>query len=110
MSEEFYIEEQREKALDEVSLILREMDRINTYRDTDPKRYCTGVETLIINLPRSIKYRAYTKLKELDLRRCGGGAVTEERFVLYDDLQNYIRDQLEKQKQIWVKKETKTYE
>ena len=91
-------------------LILRELDRSNQARDSDPLKYCTTIETIIINLPRGLKYKVYQKLNELGLKRGTIGAVTDDKRVLYDDLNNYIRDQLEKQKQIWVKKETKTFE
>ena len=112
MSDEYYMDEtfQQEKQLNEIMLILREMDRANINRDTDVKRYCKSVETIILNLPRSIKYKAYNKLTELGLTRGQYGTITDEKLVIYDDLNNYIRDQLEKQKQMWVKKETKTFE
>jgi hypothetical protein len=110
MTDEFYIDDRQEKQLDEIMLILREMDRANMNRDSDIKRYCVSVETIILNLPRSIKYKAYGHMKELGLERGRYGSITEDKLVLYDDLNNYIRDQLEKQKQMWVKKETKTFE
>ena len=110
MPDEFYIDERQEKQLDEISLILREMDRANMNRDNDKQKYCISVETIILNLPRSIKYKAYTELTKLGLVRGHYESITPERLVLYDDLNNYIRDQLEKQKQMWVKKETKTFE
>lgn len=114
MSEESYIDyqdaTQQEKQLNEIMLILRELDRANIYRDTDVKRYCKSVETIILNLPKSIKYKAYNKLEELGLHRGQYGIIDDTKLVTYDDLHNYIRDQLEKQKQIWVKKETKTFE
>ena len=110
MTDEFYVEDRQEKQLDEIMLILREMDRANINRDTDIRRYCTSVETIILNLPRSIKYKAYDKLKELGLERGRYDSITSDKLIAYDDLNNYIRDQLEKQKQMWVKKETKTFE
>ena len=109
MTDEF-IEERQEKELNEILLILRELDRSNMNRDTDDKRYCKSVETIILNLPKSIKYKAYAKLNELKLLRCNYGPITPEKLLLYDDLNNYIRDQLEKQNQIWKKKQTKTFE
>lgn len=110
MTDEYFIEERREKELNEVDLVFGEFNRMNVYRDNDIKKYCSSVETLIINLPRGLKYKAYDRLKELGLLRCQYENSTPAKRILYDDLHNYIRDQLEKSKQMWVKKETKTYE
>ena len=113
MTEDYYEDTsyRKEKELDEIGLIRREMDRVNMARDTDDTRYCKSVENLILNLPRALKPKAYNKMQELGLERCRYKSVNEEKLVLYDDLQNYIRDNLlEKNNMIWVKKETKTYE
>lgn len=110
MTDEYYVEDRREKELNEIDLVFGEFNRMNIARDTEVQRYCRGVETVIINLPRSIKYKAYDKLLELGLVRGQYDNITPEKLVRYDDLHNYIRDQLEKGKQMWVKKETKTFE
>lgn len=111
MSDEFYTEEGYRGQLDAEGLLLMQMNRIAMYRDSDIKRYCSGIETIIIISPRKVREKAFTKLSELGLRRGDYNTVTMDKLILYDDLWIYVNELLEtKEKMIWKKKTTKTYE
>lgn len=110
MTEEYFQREQEDRELDEKRLITNQMERANISRSIDIRRYCKDVEGIILNLPRGIRGKAYDKLLELGLQRGKYSVVTEDTAILYDELQNYIRDQLEKNNIMWPKKQIRTYE
>ncbi len=111
MTDEYYAEEGYRGQLDAEGLLLMQMNRIAMYRDSDIKRYCSSIETLIIISPRKVREKALIKIKELGLMRGNYSTVTMEKQILYDDLWIYVNELLEtKEKMIWKKKITKTYE
>lgn len=111
MTDEYYTEEGYRGQLDAEGLLIMQMNRISMYRDSDIKRYCSSIETLIIISPKKVREKALTKIRELGLQRGRYQTITEERLVLYDDLWIYVNELLEtKEKMIWKKKTTKTYE
>ena len=110
MTEEYYSDDAFKSQLDAEGLLLMHMNRIAMYRDTDYKRYCSSVETFIILCPRHIRDRAMSHILEIGLQRGNYTNITEEKKVQYDDLLIFICEHLEKQKMIWKRKTTKTYE
>ena len=110
MTEDFFIEDAYKGQLDVEGLLLMHMNRIAIYRDTDIKRYCSGVETFILVCPRNVREKALDYLKSIGLTRGHYSAVTEEILIKYDDLLIYIHEQLEKQHMIWKKRSVKTFE
>lgn len=110
MSEEYFVDDTYKNQLDAEGLLLMHMNRIAIYRDTDMRRYCSSVETLILMCPRNIRERGLNKLNELSLLRGRYSSITDDRMVVYDDLLVYVNEQLEKQRMIWKRKTTKTYE
>ena len=110
MADEFFIEDAFKSQLDAEGLLLMHMNRIAIFRDTDMKRYCSSVETLILLCPRNIRERAVECMKQLGLNRGIYSSITDDKRVLYDDLLIYINEQLEKQRMIWKKRAIKTFE
>jgi hypothetical protein len=111
MTEDFFSSDDAFKSqLDAEALILMHMNRSAIYRDTDPKKYCSSVETLILICPRNIRDKALEKMDELHLVRGRYEAVTDTRLVVYDDLLVFIHEQLEKHKMIWKKRSIRTFE
>ena len=110
MTDEFFIEDAFKSQLDAEGLLLMHMNRIAIFRDTDMKRYCSSVETLILMCPRNIRDRSIDYMKQLGLQRGMYSSITDDKRVLYDDLLIYINEQLEKQRMIWKKRSIKTFE
>ena len=110
MADEYFVDDSFRSQLDAESLLLMHMNRIAMFRDTDMKRYCSSVETLILLCPRRIRDRGITHMKELGLQRGIYSSITDDKRVVYDDLLIYINEELEKQKMIWKKKTTTVYE
>jgi hypothetical protein len=110
MTEEYYSEDSFKNQLDVEGLLLMHMNRIAMYRDTDIKRYCSGVETLILLCPRNIREKVFQFMDEQKMIRGKYDAVTEERLVIYDDLHIFINEQLEKNHMIWKTRSVKTYQ
>ena len=110
MTEEYYVEEGFKNQLDAEGLLLMHMNRIAIYRDTDIRRYCSSIETLILLCPRNMREKAIDKLHELGLIRGRYLTITEDKLVTYDDLLVYVNELLEKGHMIWKKKTTKTFE
>jgi len=110
MTEEFFLEDAFKSQLDAESLLLMHMNRIAMYRDTDMKRYCSAVETLILMCPRNIRDRGLDHMQELNLLRGDYLSINDSKRVVYDDLLIFINEQLEKQRMIWKKRTIKTYE
>jgi hypothetical protein len=109
MTEDYSFDDAFKSQLDAEALLLMHMNRIAVYRDTDPKRYCSSVETMILICPRSIRDRAIEKIKELGLIRGNYITITEEKITTYDDLFIFIAEQLEKQRMIWRKRQVRTF-
>jgi hypothetical protein len=110
MTEEYFVDDSFRSQLDAESLLLMHMNRIAIYRDTDMKRYCSAVETLILLCPRRIRDRGINHMKELGLQRGMYSSITDDKRVVYDDLLIFINEELEKQRMIWKKKTTRTFE
>ena len=73
MSEDYFVEEGYKGQLDAEGLLLMQMNRISMYRDSDIKRYCSSIETLIIICPRKVREKAMIKISsELAERRESG--------------------------------------
>lgn len=71
------------------------IQKLMQYRDTDPRRYCSSIETLIIHCPRSIRTKAFKKLEDLGLRRGFYTTINESKIIIYDDLLIFINELLE---------------
>jgi len=99
-----------QRGLDAEALLIMHMNRSAMYRDTDVKRYCSSIETLILMCPRKIRDKSFMHLKELGLERGRYGDVGEDKLVLYDDLQIFINELLEKGHMIWKTKTVKVFE
>jgi hypothetical protein len=110
MSEDYISEESFKGQLDAESLLIMHMNRLSIYRDSDIKRYCSGIETLMIMCPRNIREKAFTRLTELKLQRAHYSNVTPEMLITYDDLVIYINELLEKAHMIWKTKTIKIFE
>jgi hypothetical protein len=110
MSEEFFLEDAFKSQLNAEGLLLMHMNRLAIFRDTDPKRYCSSVETFILICPRYVRDRALEHMKELGLERGKYHSISDERLVVYDDLLIYINELLERQRMIWKKRSIKTFE
>ena len=110
MSDEYYVEDSYRGQLDAEGLLIMHMNRLSIYRDTDIKRYCSAIETLILVCPRNIREKAIVKLQELGLKRGQYITITEEKLITYDDLLIYINELLEKNHMIWKIKTVKTYQ
>jgi hypothetical protein len=110
MVDEFFVEDAFKSQLDAEALLLMHMNRIAIYRDTDMKRYCSSVETLILLCPRNIRERSLAYMNDLGLQRGMYSSITDDKRVIYDNLLMFINEQLEKQRMIWKKRSIKTYE
>ena len=110
MTDEYFVEEGYRSKLDAEGLLLMHMNRIAMYRDTDMKRYCSSVETLILLCPRNIRERGLIYMNTIGLQRGMYSSITDDKRVIYDDLLIYINEQLEKQRMIWKKRSIKTFE
>jgi len=108
MTEEYYDDAFRSQ-LDAEALLLMHMNRIAINRDTDIKRYCSSVETLILICPRFVRDRGMEYMNEHNIQRGRYGSITDERLVVYDDLLIFINEQLEKQRMIWRKRQIRTF-
>jgi len=82
-------------ALNYEGVLAGHIQKIMQYRDTDMKRYCSSVETLIIFSPRNIRTNALEKLISIGLKRGSYNGITEDKQLLYDDLLIYINELLE---------------
>jgi hypothetical protein len=71
------------------------IQKIMQYRDTNPKQYCSSIETLIIHCPRQIRDKAFVMLQSLGLTRGHYLSINESRLLIYDDLLIYINELLE---------------
>ena len=71
------------------------IQRLMQYRDTDPKKYCSSIETLIIHCPKQIREKAFIMLHNLKLDRGKYHTLNEDRLLIYDDLLIYINELLE---------------
>ena len=109
MSEDYLIEDAYRSKLDAEGLLLMHMNRIGMYRDTDHKRYCSSIETLIIMCPRNIRNKSFGYLSELGLRRGSYHQISEDLLVKYDDMLIFVNEQLEKNHMIWKTRETKVF-
>jgi len=112
MSNDFYSDVSFEytNKLDVEGLLLTHMNRIAIYRDKDMTRYCSSVETHILNCPKKIRKLGFKKMDDLGLQRCDYSSITREKFILYDDLYVYVNELLEKNQMIWKSKQIKTFE
>jgi hypothetical protein len=110
MADEYFVDDTFRSQLDAESLLLMHMNRIAIYRDTDMKRYCSSVETLILLCPRHIRDRGLAHMTELKLIRGMYSSITDDKRVIYDNLLIFVNEQLEKQRMIWKKKTTRTFE
>lgn len=96
--------------LDAEGLLILHLNRLAVYRDTDWKRYCSGVETFILMTPRKIREKGLGKLTELGLRRGSYGSITDDKLVLYDDLYIFVSELIEKHHMIWNIRSVKVFE
>lgn len=110
MTEEVFYDDAFKSQLDAEGLLLMHMNRIAMYRDTDPKQYCSSVETFIILCPRYVREKGMLKMKEMNITRCDYSNITHDKKIIYDDLLMYINELLEKQKMIWKKRSVRTFE
>ena len=110
MTDEYVVDESLKSQLDAEALLLMQINRMAVYRDTEPKKYCSSIETLILICPRYIRDKSMGKIQELGLRRGHYEAVNEERLVLYDDLLVFLMETLERQKMVWKKRSVRTFE
>lgn len=72
------------------------IQKLMMYRDTNPRLYCSSVETLILHCPHIVRDKALKKLSDLGLQRGAYNNINEEKLLIYDDLLIYINEQLEK--------------
>jgi len=77
------------------------INRIAMYRDSDLKRYCSSIETLILMLPLELRSMSLQYLAQLGLRRGSYLGLTEEKLQRYDELWVYINEILEKNNMIF---------
>ena len=70
------------------------LNRVATYRDTDPKKYASSVETYALMCPPDICEKSLSYLKELGLKRCDYDGITIDKKLLYDELWQYINKAL----------------
>lgn len=108
--EEYGMEEPFRNTLDIENLLLRHMNRMAIYRDTDLRRYCSSIETFILICPGKIRGKAFEKLKEIGLIRGRYTSISEDKLVQYDNLYIFINEQLEKNKMIWKSRSVKVFE
>jgi len=109
MSDEIFYDDAFKSQLNAESLLLMHMNRIAIYRDTDPKQYCSSIETFIIMCPRFVRDKGMLQMKEMGLRRGDYGSITHEKKVVYDDLWMFVNELLEKQRMIWKKRQIRTF-
>ena len=109
MTDEIFYDDAFKSQLDAEGLLLMHMNRIAINRDTDIKRYCSSVETLILVCPRAVRDRGFEYMAEHGIQRGRYGSITDERLVVYDDLLVFINEQLEKQRMIWRKRQIRTF-
>lgn len=109
MTDEIFYDDAFKSQLDAEGLLLMHMNRIAINRDTDIKRYCSSVETLILVCPRAVRDRGFEYMREHGMIRGRYGSITDEKLVIYDDLLVYINEQLEKQRMIWRKRQVRTF-
>ena len=69
--------------------------RLMQNRDTNPKQYVSGIETLIIHTPKIVRAKALKKIQDLGLQLRAYGELSAQRLCVYDDLLIYINEELE---------------
>ena len=109
MTDEIFFDDAYRSQLDAEALLLMHMNRIAINRDTDMKRYCSSVETLILICPRSVRERGFQYMEEQGIQRGRYSSITDDKLVLYDNLLIFINEQLEKQRMIWRKRQVRTF-
>ena len=109
MTDEIFYDDAFKTQLDAEGLLLMHMNRIAINRDTDIKRYCSSVETLLLVCPRSVRDRGFEYMREHDITRGRYGSITDEKLLMYDDLLVFVNEQLEKQRMIWRKRQVRTF-
>lgn len=111
MTEEYNLFEETPRShLDSEGLLCLQLNRMAMYRDTDTRKYCSSVETFILQCPRKIRDKGLSKLTEKGLQRGKYSTITEDKLVMYDDLYVFVSELLEKAQMIWRIKTTRTYE
>ena len=72
------------------------LNRVLAFRDLDPRRYASSVESFAIACPPVIAQDCLKHLVTLGLDRCVYDTITKERMLLYDTLLLYINNELAK--------------
>lgn len=109
MSDDIFYDDAFKSQLDAEGLLLMHMNRIAVYRDTDPKQYCSSVETLILLCPRFVREKSMEQLQSMGIRRGDYSNITHEKKIIYDDLLIFVNELLEKQRMIWRKRQIRTF-
>ena len=72
------------------------LNRVAGYRDLDPRRYASSVETFALMCPPAIARDCLKQLKEIGLMHGIYDTITTERMLLYDKLWLFINEELSK--------------
>jgi hypothetical protein len=89
------------------SILAGHLNRLATYRDSDPKQYCSSIETYMLICPPDIADVCIGELSGKGLVRGEYENITTARLVLYDDLLRFVNRKLNEEGLIFKKS---TYE
>lgn len=77
------------------AILSAHIQKLMQYRDSNPKLYCSSIETLIIHCPKQIRTKAFRHLDDLSLIRGRYLNINEDKLLVYDDLLIYVNELLE---------------
>ena len=72
------------------------INRIATYRDIDPKKYASSVETFILMCPDDIRQDCIKQIQRLGLKKATYDNMNSNKMILYDELWSYVNERLER--------------
>ena len=97
MTNDLQIKRDRYKGVVNYEAILgAHINRIAIYRDTDPKKYASSVETYILMCPDNIRQDCIKQISRLGLKKARYDTMNADKMVLYDNLWSYVNEKLER--------------
>lgn len=110
MTENKYSQKEKyQAAINYENILGMHISSIARYRDENPKRYISSIETFILMCPKEIRSKGFNKLTELGLRRCEYENITNKKKILFDDLWQFINELLEEKNLIFKTSYIKTF-
>lgn len=83
------------------SILATHISKMAAFRDTQPTKYCSSVETFILMCPKEIRQKGLDRLSQLGLIRNSYKEAGEDKINKYDELWIYINELLESENMIF---------